>query len=202
MPLQIYPPCMICPDHIGIEWQGGNLHHSPVSPCAPSCSAHHSAPRVGLPAPVLRCHPYNLSLSGEKVQTQSWIPRRLVKLGTLFMLQSGRTKINGMFYKALCCKKRFSFSIYYIFSLLFCHYIYLLHYFSVSIKMVSFHIWTLSCFLWVADFSLFNCGWDWSFAFHFPDLPFCKSHSNSVKTDGVTSGLQCCNQQNLTFPLI
>lgn len=56
---------MICPDHTGSEWQGGNLHHSPVTPCAPSCSAHHSAPREGLPAPVLRCHPYNVTLWGK-----------------------------------------------------------------------------------------------------------------------------------------
>lgn len=61
-----------------------------------------------------------------------------MKLGALFMLQIGTTKINGMFYKALCSKKRSSFSIYYIFSLLFCHYICLLHYFSVSKNMVSF----------------------------------------------------------------
>lgn len=62
---------MICPDHVGREQQGGNLHHSPIIPCAPSCSAHHSAAKEGLPAPVLRCHPYNLSLSGEKVHMES-----------------------------------------------------------------------------------------------------------------------------------
>lgn len=149
-----------------------------VIPCAPSCSAHHPAPREGLLAPVLRCHPYNLSLSGEKVHMQSWIPRRLVKLGALFMLQIGRTKINGMFCKALLSKKRSSFSIYCVFSLLFCHYICLLHNFSVSKNMVSFpDVYTLH-FLWVADFSLFNCGWDWSFAWRFPYLPLCRSHSN------------------------
>lgn len=147
--MQIFPPCMLCPDHIGSEQQGGNFHHSPVISCAPSCSAHHSAPREGLPVPVLRCHPCNLSLSGEKVHMQSWIPRMLVKLGALFVLQIGRTKINGMFCKALCSKKRSSFSIYYIFSLLFCHYICLLHNFSVSKNMVSFPDVHILCFLWV-----------------------------------------------------
>lgn len=179
----------MCPDHTGSEWQGGNLHCSPVIPCAPSCSAHHSAPREGLPAPVLRCHPYNLSLSGEKVHRQSWIPRRLVKPGALFMLQTGRTKINGMLCKALWSKKRSSFSIYYIFSLLFYHCICLLHNFSMSKNMVSFpDVYTLR-FLWIADFSLFNCSWDWAFACHFPYLPLCRSHSNSVKANGVTSEL-------------
>lgn len=48
-------------------------------------------------------------------------------------------------------------------------------------------MWTL-CFLWVPDFSLFNCGWDWALACHFPDLPFCRSHNNSVKTNGVLQG--------------
>lgn len=41
-------------------------------------------------------------------------------------------------------------------------------------------IWTLH-FFWVADFSLFNCGWDWAFACHLPDLPFCRSHITLLK---------------------
>lgn len=159
------------------KWVAGwKFHHLlfPVLHHAQHITLHPG--RVSLPqcsgvTPII-CH------SGEKVHMQSWIPRRLVKLGALFMLQIGRTKINGMFCKALLSKKRSSFSIYCVFSLLFCHYICLLHNFSVSKNMVSFpDVYTLH-FLWVADFSLFNCGWDWSFAWRFPYLPLCRSHSN------------------------
>lgn len=118
------------------------------------------AAREDLPAPVLRAHPCNLAVSGEKMLMQSWSPRRLLKRLALPMLWIERTKINGVFRRAARIALGF-FSVCYISILLLLNRSVL--YFAITSACCLtfqcprtcflFQMCTV-CFLWVADFQL------------------------------------------------
>lgn len=83
------------------EWKLASF----VIPCAPSCSAHHPAPGEGLPAPVLRCHPYNLSLSGKRCTCKAEFQGGWWNLGLCLCCKLGELWLMACFAKPYLARK-------------------------------------------------------------------------------------------------